>query len=30
MRDLRGSPRTLLAASATLQARADHANALPA
>jgi hypothetical protein len=30
MRDLRGSPRTLLAASATLQARADRANALHA
>src|SRR3984893_2626682 len=28
MRDLRGSPRTLAAASATLEARADHANAL--
>jgi hypothetical protein len=27
MRDLRGSPRTLAAASATLEARADHANA---
>jgi hypothetical protein len=27
MRDLRGSPRTLAAASATLDARADHANA---
>jgi len=30
MRDLRGSPRTLAAASATLGARADHANALHA
>jgi len=30
MRDLRGSPRTLAAASATLEARADHANALHA
>ena len=30
MRDLRGSPRTLVAASATLEARADHANALHA
>ena len=30
MRDLRGSPRTLAAASATLEARADHANALQA
>lgn len=28
MRDLRGSPRTLAAAAATLEARADHANAL--
>ena len=28
MRDLRGSPRTLAAASATLEARADRANAL--
>ena len=30
MRDLRGSPRTLAAASATLEARADPANALHA
>jgi hypothetical protein len=30
MRDLRGSPRTLAAASATLEARADRANALQA
>ena len=30
MRDLRGSPRTLAAASATLEARADRANALHA
>ena len=30
MRDLRGSPRTLVAASATLQAHADRANALHA
>ena len=30
MRDLRGSPRMLAAASATLEARADHANALQA
>jgi hypothetical protein len=30
MRDLRGSPRTLAAASATLEAHADHANALHA
>jgi len=30
MRDLGGSPRTLAAASATLDARADHANALQA
>jgi hypothetical protein len=30
MRDLRGSPRTLTAASATLEARADRANALHA
>jgi hypothetical protein len=30
MRDLRGSPRTLLAASAMLEARADRANALQA
>jgi hypothetical protein len=30
MRDLGGSPRTLAAASATLEARADHANALHA
>lgn len=30
MRDLRGSPRVLAAASATLEARADHANALQA
>ena len=30
MRDLLGSPRTLAAASATLEARADHANALHA
>ena len=30
MRDLRGSPRTLTAASATLEARADRANALQA
>ncbi len=30
MRDLRGSPRTLAVASATLEARADHANALHA
>jgi hypothetical protein len=30
MRDLRGSPRTLVAASATLEARADRANALQA
>jgi hypothetical protein len=30
MRDLRGSPRTLAAASATLEARADHSNALHA
>jgi hypothetical protein len=29
-RDLRGSPRTLAAASATLEARADRANALQA
>src|SRR2546428_9982165 len=30
MRDLRGSPRTLAVASATLEARADRANAPPA
>jgi hypothetical protein len=30
MRDLQGSPRALLAASATLEARGDHANALHA
>src|SRR5947207_11007727 len=30
MRDLRGSPRTLAAASATLEAHADHSNALHA
>src|SRR6202142_2433787 len=30
MRDLRGSPRALAAASATLEAHADHANALQA
>src|SRR5438105_7419473 len=30
MRDLRGSPRTLAAAAATLEARADRANALQA
>jgi len=30
MRDFRGSPRTLAAASATLEARADHANAVHA
>jgi hypothetical protein len=30
MRDLRGSPRTLAAASAALEARSDHANALHA
>ena len=30
MRDLRGSPRTLAAAAAALEARADHANALHA